>query len=258
MAALVIPQMERMKALQRLISDRTPPFNALRAERIFPAVVLGPVERIQGVHRRMAWACLWRASGVQRGINFTGRSGSWSRRRTFQIVINSPPLYHTVGALSRSGLPCGAVPLGSFGCHVVDDEDLVQVRAEDCLECIVGGVGKVHFQAGFVLEGHVETVGESFVLVFWAYVGSPFVAGDGRHFGGQLAEGVFHGFHLFGGGGVLEFEEDDVAVHAGVGGGGRGGGHKSEDAAGEGGAQGEAAEKGHGGGEAGLDVEPRI
>lgn len=106
--------------------------------------------------------------------------------------------------------------------EVVDDEHFVELWAEQVTEGFVCGVRKIDVHAGLVFEGEEEAVGVAVVLVFGADVGAPLVAGDGVDLLGQGGEGVLDGFDLVRRGGVLELEEDDMAVNAGLGSGGGG------------------------------------
>lgn len=104
--------------------------------------------------------------------------------------------------------------------HVVEHTDLIQDRLELGDKALVGWVGEVGFQSGFVGEGDEETVGEAVVKVLRAHIGAPLEGLYGINLFGQFDEGFFDGLHLLRRGGVLEFEENDVAVGSFSGGGG--------------------------------------
>ena len=68
----------------------------------------------------------------------------------------------------------------------------------------------IGLDVGLVFEGEDPHVGEAFIEVFFADVGSPFERldlGDGAFEGGERG---FDAFDLFGGGLLLELEGDDV------------------------------------------------
>lgn len=115
--------------------------------------------------------------------------------------------------------------LASLLGHVVHHADLIEQGFELFHKLLVGGVGEVNFQSGFVGKGDEEAVGEAVVETFRADVDAPLIPFDGVDLRRQLTEGLFDVLDLLGAGAVFELEEDDVAIG---GFGSRGGGHEEK------------------------------
>jgi len=94
---------------------------------------------------------------------------------------------------------------------VVDDQGLVERWAEEFAEAFVGGMDEVGVTVLIGREGKKEAVSEALREIFRADVSAPLVALDEIDFRREGAEGGFDLLDLFGRGGILEFEEDDVA-----------------------------------------------
>ena len=88
------------------------------------------------------------------------------------------------------------------------------MRTGKLSESFMLGMWKLGFKTCFVLKGHKEAMGEAIVLTFRADVRAPFVADDGVHFFGKVAEGILNDFDLVFGSAIFEFEEDNMAVRA--------------------------------------------
>src|SRR6266513_2527472 len=100
--------------------------------------------------------------------------------------------------------------LASFLRPEVDDEYVVEDRADEFAEFLVRGVIDVSVTVFFAPEGQDETVRATFVAVFFADVASPFVILDLPDLLLQIAKGVFDLFDLFAGRAFFELEGDDV------------------------------------------------
>ena len=94
---------------------------------------------------------------------------------------------------------------------VVDDQDFVERWAEEFAEVLVGGMDEVGVAVLVGSERQEKAMRVALREIFWADVSAPLVALDEIDFRRESAEGVFDLLDLFGRGGSLEFEEDDVA-----------------------------------------------
>lgn len=68
--------------------------------------------------------------------------------------------------------------------RVIEDECLIENWNEDVFECDMSWMGDVGFEAGLVLEGDKEAMGEAIVFAFDTFALTPFVSLDGVDFAG--------------------------------------------------------------------------
>ncbi len=92
----------------------------------------------------------------------------------------------------------------------INHPDFVENGRKDVNELHVFVVGKVGVAVGFVCKGDEEAVREAVVLHFGAVVDAEFEAFDQIDFAFEGRELLFDLLDLFGGGVVVELEEDDV------------------------------------------------
>ena len=97
----------------------------------------------------------------------------------------------------------------------VDDEHVVEHRADEFAEVLVSRMIDVGVAVRFALERQDEAVGATFVVGFFAHVGPPFIVLNLFNLLFQIAEGVFDLFDLLVGRALLELEGDDVAQFGG-------------------------------------------
>src|ERR1044072_8100356 len=96
----------------------------------------------------------------------------------------------------------------------IDDKHIVEHRADEFAEFLVGRVINVGIAVRIALEGEDESVGAPFVAALLAHVGPAFIVLDLTDLPFQIAEGVFDLFDLLVGRRWFEFECHDVAQFA--------------------------------------------
>jgi hypothetical protein len=97
----------------------------------------------------------------------------------------------------------------------IDDEDVIEQRANELAKRFVIGVLEVHVPIFVGLEGEHKAMRETFIALFFAYIRSPFERLDSGDFVLQRPEGLFDLLYIIRTGGALEFEADDVVYFAG-------------------------------------------
>src|SRR4029077_16250639 len=72
----------------------------------------------------------------------------------------------------------------------IDDENVSQNGTDQFAEFLVVGMPEIGIAIGGALEAQDKTVRESFVVLLWTHIGSPFVGDDLRNLLLQCPEGV--------------------------------------------------------------------
>src|SRR5438094_2536554 len=93
----------------------------------------------------------------------------------------------------------------------IDDEHVVEHRADEFAEVLVSRMIDVGVAVRLAFERQDEAVSTTFVAGFLAHVGPPFIVLNLFDLLFQIAEGVFDLFDLLVGRGLFEFKGDDVA-----------------------------------------------
>ena len=93
---------------------------------------------------------------------------------------------------------------------IVNDADIVDVRADEFDEVFVSRVWQISVASLLVRERHEEAVRETLRLAFRANVRAPLKIADRVDLAGQAAEAGFNLLDLFLGRPFFEFEEHDM------------------------------------------------
>lgn len=110
---------------------------------------------------------------------------------SLQELLNCCPWQNLTGLLARP---------------IIHHKDVGHGRAHELSKFLVVRVHEILVAVLVGLEGQNETVGEPFVMVLRADIGSPFEAGDLLDLAGKQPEGLDHLIDLDLGGGGFEFE----------------------------------------------------
>lgn len=97
----------------------------------------------------------------------------------------------------------------------IDHHNIRHHRPEHLAKSFVSGMNEIFISRLVRLESEDKTMSKTFVVMFRANICSPFKRGDTWNFGFQFPEGFFDPVDLIGGGGLLEFQGNDMVELSG-------------------------------------------